>query len=126
MRRLWPAWVVSQKAVGPDLDFIAVHIYPAAGKVDEAIANLKQFEIGKPIVVEETFPLSCGVAEEREFLLKSRGIACGWIGQYPDQSPAELETLKRIGQITTAQTAYLAWINLFREVGPAMLRSSID
>jgi hypothetical protein len=116
-----PAWGVSQKAVGPDLDFIAVHIYPTAGKVDEAIANLKQFDIGKPIVVEETFPLTCGVPEEREFLLKSRGIACGWIGQYPDQSPAELEDLKRSGQISAAQSAYLAWIQLFREVGPEML-----
>jgi len=116
-----PAWGVSQKAVGPELDFIAVHIYPKAGQVAEALATLKRFDIGKPIVVEETFPLSCGVPDERDFLLKSRGIAAGWIGQYSDQSPAELEALKRSGKITFAQAAYLGWIDLFREVGPQML-----
>ena len=115
-----PAWGVSPNAVGSELDFIAVHIYPAAGKVDEAIANLKQFAIGKPIVVEETFPLSCGAADERDFLLKSRGIASGWIGQYPDESPAELQALKRSGKITPAQAMYLSWVELFREVGPLM------
>jgi hypothetical protein len=116
-----PAWGVSQTAVGPDLDFIAVHIYPAAGKVDEALATLKRFDIGKPIVVEETFPLSCGIPDERAFLLKSRGLASGWIGQYPDQSPEELAALQRSGKITLGQSMYLSWIDLFRELGPQML-----
>ena len=64
-----------QITIGPELDFIAVHIYPNTGKVADALKNLKQFDIGKPIVVEETFPLSCGVPDERDFLLQSRGIA---------------------------------------------------
>jgi len=118
---LLPAWGLSPKVVGPELDFIAVHIYPNAGKVDEAISNLKQFDMGKPIVIEETFPLSCGVEDERAFLLKSRGIASGWIGQYPDESPAELHALKRSGKITPGQAAYLGWVELFRDVGPQML-----
>jgi len=116
-----PAWGVSQAAVGPDLDFIAVHIYPEAGKVDDAIATLKRFDIGKPIVIEETFPLSCSIPDEREFLLKSRGIASGWIGQYPDQTSEELAALKRSGKITLGQAMYLSWIDLFRDVGPQML-----
>ena len=116
-----PAWGVSPKAVGPELDFIAVHIYPSTGKVPEALANLKPFDIGKPIVIEETFPLSCGVSDEREFLLQSRVLATGWLGQYPDQSPAELDALQRSGKLTATQAMYLSWLKLFREVGPRML-----
>jgi len=118
---LLPAWGLSPKAVGPYLDFIAVHIYPSAGKVKDAIANLRQFDIGKPIVIEETFPLSCGVADERAFLLESRGIASGWIGQYPTESLAQLRALKKIGQLTAGQAAYLGWIELFQSVGPKMI-----
>lgn len=116
-----PMWGPSPKVVGTDLDFIAVHIYPQGGHVADAINNLKQFDIGKPIVVEETFPLSCSVGDEREFLLQSRGIAAGWIGQYPSETPTELRELKRSGKITIGQSMYLAWIDLFREVGPKML-----
>ena len=117
-----PVWGLPPKAVDSELDFIAVHIYPSAGKVAEALKNLEALEVGKPIVVEETFPLSCGVADERDFLLQSRGIAAGWIGQYPDQTPDELLALQHSGKITAGQAAYLSWIELFREVGPQMLR----
>jgi hypothetical protein len=117
-----PAWGLPLQAVAPELDFIAVHIYPGAGKVSEALANLKQFDIGKPVMVEETFPLSCGVGDERDFLLQSRGIAAGWIGQYPNETPGQLLALRRSGRITAGQAAYLSWIELFREIGPRMLR----
>ena len=116
-----PAWGLPVNVVGPELDFIAVHIYPAAGKVADALNNLKQFDIGKPIVVEETFPLSCGVPDERDFLLQSRGIAAGWLGQYPNETPDQLLALQRSGKITIAQSVYRAWIDLFREIGPQML-----
>jgi len=116
-----PAWGPPPEVVGPELDFIAVHIYPAAGKVADALKNLKQFDIGKPIVVEETFPLSCGVRDERDFLLQSRGLAAGWIGQYPEETPDQLLAVERSGKITLPQAAYLSWIELFREVGPQML-----
>jgi hypothetical protein len=117
-----PAWGPRPNDAGPELDFIAVHIYPDAGKVADALKNLKEFDIGKPILVEETFPLSCGVADERDFLLQSRGIASGWIGQYPEETPDHLLALQRSGSITVSQAAYLSWIELFREAGPLMLR----
>lgn len=117
-----PAWGVPPKAVAPMLDFIAVHIYPQAGKVPAALETLKRFEFGKPIVIEETFPLSCGVNDERDFLLKSRGLAAGWLGQYPEQTPDQLLALQRAGKITLPQSMYLAWIQLFQQIGPEMLR----
>jgi len=118
-----PAWGIPPKAVAPKLDFIAVHIYPEAGKVADALKNLKQFDFGKPIVIEETFPLSCGVPDEREFLLQSRALAAGWIGQYPAETPAQLLAQQSAGKLTVPQRAYLSWIELFREVGPQMLQS---
>jgi hypothetical protein len=40
------------------LDFVSVHLYPEAGKLDEATKTLRDFSVGKPVVVEETFPPS--------------------------------------------------------------------
>jgi hypothetical protein len=117
-----PAWGVSPQAVGPQLDFIAVHIYPERGKVAEALATLKRFDIGKPIVIEETFPLSCGVDDERSFLLQSRNLASGWIGQYPDESFPELKTREAAGTLTIPQQIYLSWLKLFEQMGPEMLK----
>ena len=60
------------KKVAKPLDFVCVHVYPERGKVDEAIATLKGFAVGKPVVVEETFPLRCSGAEFDRFLTESR------------------------------------------------------
>lgn len=102
------------------LDFVCVHIYPEKGKVDEAMRTLKSFDAGKPIVIEETFPLACSKDELRTFLLDSRQYACGWIGHYNGESRAELEGLRRTGKITIQQTLWLAWLELFQELGPVM------
>jgi hypothetical protein len=73
--------------VGPELDFVSIHIYPDTTKPGEAMEGLRQFAVGKPVVIEETFPLSCGPVELEEFLRASREIACGWIGHYDGTRP---------------------------------------
>src|SRR5207244_12510619 len=65
------------QTVAPELDFISVHIYPQKEKVAEALEGLQKFAVGKPLVIEETFPLTCGIDELRTFLLDSRPFACG-------------------------------------------------
>jgi hypothetical protein len=112
------------KAVAPVLDFISVHIYPETGKVKEALATLQKFAVGKPLVVEETFPLACSGAELKEFLLGSRRYACGWMGHYNGESIRQLEALRQSGKMTIQQSIWLAWLQLFRETGPAMASSS--
>ena len=72
---------VPQQVAEP-LDFVAVHIYPEKGKLDEALETLKGFGIGKPVVIEETFPLKCNFDEMTRFLAESRGLASGWISFY--------------------------------------------
>lgn len=70
------------KELIPMVDFICVHIYPEAKKVDEAIQILSHFAVGRPVVIEETFPLHCGTDEFQEFLAQSRKFAEGWISFY--------------------------------------------
>jgi hypothetical protein len=71
------------------LDFVSVHLYPRAGRIDADLAVLADYAIGKPIVIEETFPLHCSQEEFDEFLRRSRGVAAGWIGHYFGRTIAE-------------------------------------
>jgi hypothetical protein len=112
----------SYKAAVKELDFVSPHLYPKSGKVDEEIELLKKFDFGKPIVIGETFPLTCSAADEREFLLKSRDLAEGWIGHWPDKSPAELNELKTQGKSSIQDAIWLSWVELFRDVGPEMMK----
>lgn len=105
-------------AVAPELDFISVHLYPDSRKPGEALESLKQFAVGSPIVIEETFPLSCGVAELEEFLRASRGIAQGWMGHYDGQTPVELDALEREGKLQIGPAIYRDWLRLFVRIGP--------
>jgi hypothetical protein len=73
-------------------------------------------------VIGETFPLTCSRDEEREFLLRSRGLAQGWIGHWPEESPEKLAELKKQGKSSIEQAVWLAWVELFREIGPEMTK----
>jgi glycerophosphoryl diester phosphodiesterase len=108
------------KVAAEQLDFVSPHLYPKTGKVDEEISLLKRFDWGKPIVIGETFPLSCGADDERDFLLKSRETADGWIGHWPDESPSELAKLEELGEATIHNAIWLSWVRLFQDVGPQM------
>ncbi len=94
--------------VATELDFSCVHLYPSAGKVDEAITTLSGFAVGKPVVIEETFPLKCSIQEFEEFLDKSNKFAAGWIGFYWGKSPDELRKSRTIADAMT-----LGWLDLF-------------
>ena len=109
------------QTIAPELDFTSVHIYPEKAKVSEALATLKQFKIkGKPLIVEETFPLSCSTAELKQFILSSRPTACGWIGHYEGESIQTLERQQRLQKLDVGQTLMLDWLRLFKEMGPQM------
>ena len=96
--------------IAGDLDFVSVHIYPKAGKGKEAIETLAGFAIGKPVLIEETFPLSCSISELETFLDQSRRYAAGGIGFYWGKTPAELSRSREIGDAITR-----AWLELFQK-----------
>lgn len=79
------------KEIAADVDFLAVHVYPETGKVNVALDSLRRYQVGKPLLVEETFPMNCSPAEWREFLEKSRDFSDGWVGQYWSLSPQDIE-----------------------------------
>ena len=98
--------------VTESLDFISVHIYPEAGKLDEAQKILAGFAIGKPVVIEEMFPLKCSAKELSEFIDASREHASGWIGFYWGKTVEEYRQGKTIGD-----AIILSWLELFVEKG---------
>lgn len=108
---------VPEKIAGP-LDFLAVHVYPDAGPkgLDAALGTLRGFAAaGKPVVVEETFPLRCGPADMTRFFDRSRSerLADGWIGFYWGKTAADC---RKSGALADALTA--GWLDLFRQGPP--------
>jgi hypothetical protein len=101
--------------VGKHLDFIAVHVYPAKAKIQDSLDLLKHYQVGKPVVIEEMFPLNCSMGEFEEFLKRTRatGSAEGWIGFYWGQTPDDLAKENTIAAGLTAQ-----WLDLFRKHRP--------
>jgi hypothetical protein len=94
--------------IAEELDFLMVHLYPEKGRVDEAIATLKGFQVGKPVVIEETFPLKCSLEEMEQFLDRSREHAAGVITFYWGKSPQEL---RKSSQFVDA--LMLKWLERF-------------
>jgi len=92
------------------LDFVSVHLYPEAGKLDEAARTLKGFSVGKPVVVEETFPLKCSPKELDGFIGRSGEDAAGWVSFYWGNPPEELRRSKQIGDAILLQ-----WLDLFEK-----------
>ncbi|MDP6635798.1 MAG: cellulase family glycosylhydrolase [Phycisphaerae bacterium] len=103
--------------VDDKLDFVSVHFYPKKGDVDNALAALKCYDVGKPIVIEETFTLHCGVKDFDAFVDGSRKIADGWIAHYFGSTIEEYE--KRKG--TLADAIHKAFLVYFKKKTPEIL-----
>ena len=103
---------IPEKVAGA-LDFISVHIYPEKNKNDEELKTLEGFQIGKPVVIEETFALKCDTRQWREFVEKSARNSAGWIGFYWGKTPDELKKAN-----TIADVIMLKWLEEFKNGPP--------
>jgi hypothetical protein len=83
--------------IAPELDFLCVHVYPDRKRMAEDLKMLGAFRTGKPLVIEEIFPLRCGIDELRQFIDDSRKHVSGWLGFYWGKPPEELRKSKEIG-----------------------------
>jgi hypothetical protein len=99
--------------IAADLNFISVHLYPTKGEIDKALKTLAGFDVGKPIVIEETFPLKCSIEELGEFFAGSKKTAAGWIGFYWGQPPEQLRRSKTLADAMTLQ-----WLEFFQKHKP--------
>src|SRR5699024_8542645 len=97
--------------VAPKLDFMSMHIYPKENHIDEALKMLKHFDTGKPVVIEEIFPLNCDIGQLTEFMEKSKSIATGWIGHY--LMSYSLEELEKKEDKTIKEYLYYYWLSMF-------------
>ena len=101
---------VPDKIADP-LDFLCVHIYPEKGKVDEALKTLEAFaSVGKPVVIEETFPLKCSMEDFGKFVDGSKKHAAGVIGFYWGKPPEELRKSKMF-----VDAVVLQWLEFFEK-----------
>lgn len=78
------------RRVAREVDFISVHLYPQTGRIGDTLEILKEYDVGLPILIEETFPLNSGIDEYRSFLDGSREIADGWLSFYWGETAEEL------------------------------------
>jgi hypothetical protein len=99
------------KTLVNDVDFVCVHLYPESGKLEDALTTLKGFSVGKPVLIEETFPLKCSMAEFGQFIEWSEKHSAGCIGFYWGQSPDELRGSKKIEDAVT-----LGWLEFFEKL----------
>lgn len=110
---------VPDKTTEP-LDFLCIHLYPQAGKVDEALKTLAAFRIGKPVMIEETFPLQCSWPEFQEFLDGSAEHAAGWTGFYWGKTLAEYRQGATLVDAIMGQ-----WLDRFSRQGPPAPRGVV-
>jgi hypothetical protein len=89
------------------LDFVSIHVYPKSGELDKAINAIATYEMGKPIVIEETFPLSCSMDELKTFIDRSAERADGWVSHYFGHTIEEHEKEATLsGKISAAFLQY--------------------
>jgi len=108
---VWPNAkpIFYSEAVAKHLDFVSVHFYPKSGELEKSLSALRVYDIGKPIVVEETFPLKCSTDELLQFVHSSNEVADGWISFYWGKPASEYD------QTTIAEAITVQWLEAFRQ-----------
>jgi len=107
--------------VSANLDFAAVHFYPKKGEVDKALNALSAYDIGKPLVIEEMFPLQCGIEELAAFIDASRSFVDGHIGFYWGKT---IDQYDEKSDIPSALTK--SWLKYFRDSNPQKKTGDIN
>ena len=105
--------------VSERLDFVSVHFYPEKEQVDEAITALRAYNIGKPLVIEEMFPMKCSKTELTEFVKQSKDFADGWVSFYWGSTAIQLREIK---DATIAQAITASWLEQFESLAGEMTK----
>lgn len=97
-------------AFGGALDFWSLHLYPKEGEIRRTLDLLDSIPRGKPLLVEEYFPLRCSVDTLRALVREAGDRAAGWIGFYWGRSPEEVR-----GSTAPKDVLMASWLSFFRE-----------
>jgi hypothetical protein len=95
------------------LDFVSVHFYPKKDQLADTLEALAVYEVGKPLVIEEIFPLQAGLEETGDFIEGSRKHVDGWISFYWGATIEENEAKGDLAGAITAQ-----WLKYWRDHSP--------
>ena len=96
--------------ISSELDFLSVHLYPEKSNLDKTMQTLKGFSLGKPLVIEEMFPLKCPLPQFEQFVDDSQEIAAGWMGFYWGKTPEECRQSAEL-----RDALILAWLEFFQK-----------
>ena len=107
--------------VAANLDFASVHFYPKNGEVEKALTALSAYDIGKPLVIEEMFPLHCSIDELALFIDASRSFADGYIGFYWGKTIDEYNEKSDIPSAITK-----SWLKYFSQASPQNTTGNIN
>lgn len=100
--------------VSESLDFLCVHLYPEARKIDEAMKTLEGFAaVGKPVVLEEFFPLRCAPKELGDFVTASQKHVAGWLSFYWGKPLPEMRRSKEF-----VDALHVQWLDIMLEKSP--------
>ena len=102
---------LSAGSVAAGLDFVSVHVYPKSGQVDEALQTVQRFDVGKPVLVEETYPLHCSIDELEQFMTDDANRADGFLGFYWGDPPEDLA-----GSNDMRDALQHDWLGLFEQI----------
>ena len=118
---VWPAAkpIFYSPEAGGALDFVSIHLYPKSGEVDQALAALAVYDVGKPLVIEETFPLSCNLQEMDDFIKRSKQRAEGCMSFYWGRTLADYTAATDAKEVAALMGA---WLQYFRTNAAAMKR----
>jgi hypothetical protein len=119
----WPSAnpLFYSETVSKNLDFVSLHFYPKSGEIDKALSALSVYNIGKPIVIEETAPLNCSISDLDQFIDRSQPLASGWIGFYWGKTIDEY----RQGKGSIADAIILGWLEYFAKKTPQMTSHAV-
>jgi Cellulase (glycosyl hydrolase family 5) len=108
---VWPGAkpVFYSPEVSPALDFVSIHLYPNRGVVDKAITAMGVYDIGKPLVIEETFPLNCTLEEMDDFLKRSKDRADGFVSFYWGRTIADYTAATGKKDVAALMSAWLKY-----------------
>jgi hypothetical protein len=98
-------------------DFVSIHLYPSKGEVPKALTAMRVYDLGKPLVIEETFPLSCPLEDMDAFLQQSRAQAEGYVSFYWGRTIDEYAHSKDKPAVAALMGA---WLSYFKQHAAAM------
>jgi hypothetical protein len=114
---VWPGAkpIFYSPEVSRPLDFASIHLYPKKGEVAKALTAMAVYDIGKPLVIEETFPLSCSIGDMDDFLKRSKARTAGAISFYWGRTIAEYAAASKKKEVAALVGEWLRYFQQHAE-----------